>query len=270
MKRFFLFLLTVLLAVRCLPAQELPPAGEENPGEPLWEESREWGASLSVQYASHYFDKGAYANTDPVFQLDLEVTWKDFFLGATGMLDCTDQNDYRHTFEEWDWTIGWRPVLGGEWGGPVQGLDFQLAYVRYVYPRSRESDSQEINLAVNAQCFLAPGIDLYYDFEDSLFYGNLNLSHTVELADSLAWNLGTQLWWGNHRFQLRDFDLRENAPFSLVAETSLDYSLAEGITVSPFAAGGWALGHKMRETWKEAEDQSAFNWVAGVSLTLEF
>ena len=123
---------------------------------------------------------------------------------------------------------------------------------------------------MNAQSFLSPGIDLYYDFEDSLFYGNLNLSHTVELADSLAWNLGTQLWWGNHRFQLRDFDLRENAPFSLVAETSLDYSLAEGITVSPFAAGGWALGHKMRECWKEAEGQSAFNWVAGVSLTLEF
>lgn len=270
MKRFFLFLLTVLATVSCLNAQESPLSETPLPVEELQEEERKWGASLSVSYASHYFDKGAYSNTDPIFQGDLEVTWKEFFLGVTGILDCTDQNDHRQSFEEWDWTVGWRPVLGGEWEGPIQGLEFQLAYVRYVYPQSRGEDSQEINLAVNAQTLLSPGIDLYYDFKDSFFYGNLNLSHTVELAESLAWNLGAQLWWGNHRFQLRDFEVRENAPFSLVAETSLEYTLREGISFGPFAAGGWALGHKMRESWKEAEDQSAFNWVAGLSLNLEF
>ncbi|MGN0867459.1 MAG: hypothetical protein ACI4SG_07295 [Oligosphaeraceae bacterium] len=270
MKRFFLFLLTVLATVGCLNAQEIPLSGNALPEEELQGEERDWGVALSVSYASHYFDKGVYANTEPIFQGDLEVTWKDFFLGVTGMLDCTDMNDHRQSFEEWDWTIGWRPVLGGEWEGPVQGVEFQVAYMRYVYPRSREDDSHEINLAMNVQTFLTPGIDLYYDFEDSIFYGNVNVSQTISLADRLDWNLGAQLWWGNHRFQLRDFEVRDNAPFSVVAETSLEYSLCDGISFGPFAAGGWALGHKMRECWKEADDQSAFNWVAGVCLNLEF
>ena len=270
MKRFFLFLLTVLATVGCLSAQEVPPSGTPLPEVEETGEEREWGVSLSVSYASHYFDKGVYANTDPIFQEDLEVTWKDFFLGVTGMLDCTDQNDHRQTFEELDWTVGWSPTLGGEWEGPVQGLDFKLAYVRYVYPRNRASDSQEINLAVNAQTLLSPGFDLYYDFEDSFFYGNLNLSHTFALADGLDWDLGAQLWWGNHRFQMRDFEVRDNAPFSLVTEISLTYILREGISFGPFASCGWALGHEMRDVWKEAEDQSAFNWVAGVKLNLEF
>ncbi|MCQ2402543.1 MAG: hypothetical protein MJ202_02305 [Lentisphaeria bacterium] len=261
MNRFFAIIATVVSAA--LFAQESASSLETGP-------EKEWGMSLALQYAGHYFDKGNYSNTDPVLQGDVEFTWKELFIGATGIYDLTDQNGHDRTFEEYDYIGGWRPSLGGDWDFFIKGLDFQIAYIHYVYPRSREDDSNEINIAVNAQCLLSPGVDLYWDFENDIAYGNFNVAHGIELAKKLTWNLEAQLWWGNRRFQERDFDVSRNSLVSVVAKTSLDYAVTDFLTIGPFVQCGRALGRQMRDSWKADKDQSAFNANYGVVLSMEF
>ncbi len=257
-------ILTIAVAVlgMGLCAQEAPSLETEA--------EKDWGVSLSLSYASQYFDKGSYVNPDPIFQGDFEFTWKELFVGATGFFDCTDANDHRQTFEEYDFTFGWQPSVGGDWDGFIKGLDFKFAYINYVYPRVREDDSNELNVAVNAQCLLSPGVDLYWDFEDDLWYGNLNVSHDIELADNVTWNLGGQLWWGNSHFQERDYELNRTSFISAVLETSVKFAINDYVTVGPFATCGWALGSKMRDNWREGDDQSAFNATFGINVGVEF
>ena len=262
MKKFLVIMM--LMTSVCLFAQDAKPELQA-------EEEKDWGISLGLTFARNYFDKGSYVNIDPIFQGDVEFTWKQLFVGATGFFDCTDQNDHRQSFEEYDFTAGWRPTLGGDWDFFIKGIDFQLAYIYYLYPRVREDDSNELNFAANLQCLLNPGVDIYWDFEDDLWYGNFNVSHDFTfMDDKLTWNIGSQLWWGNRRFQERDYEVSKNSAFSVVLETSLTYAITENISFGPFASCGWALGSQMRQAWKEPKHQSAFNATYGVALTVEF
>ncbi len=265
MKAFYsLFMAAILTAAMGLYAQEAAPEvapEEEAPAAVETEEEKDWSVSLGLQYSSHNFDKGAYSNAEPIFTGDIQVSWKGLFAGVTGIYDTTDYNDHEREFEEYDWTFGYE--------GSIAMFDYTLSYIHYSYPSAREDESNELSLAVNAQCLLNPGFEVYYDFEDSLVYGNLNIGHDFELCDQLTWTTGAQLWWGNKRFQLRDFDLYRNEAISAVVETSLDFSVNDYITFGPFASFGWALGHEMRNTWKEDPDMSAFNWTVGLALSVE-
>lgn len=237
--------------------------------------------ALSADLASRYFSEGAISNDEPTTQIDLSISLKDFTVGVWTCIDLTDRVGYGNEPEEWDYYVTYAPSIGGDWA-VIKGLDFTFGYWYYDYPRASEADSQELEFAVNAQCLLSPGIDLYWDFENDLFYGSLNASHETPLdfiSDKLTWENSCELWWGNSHYNcndnynwahMADEKTYKNCFFAFVWTTKFTFKIDEHFSFGPFLQLGYALDNDIRNEWKEDPMQNAVNFCWGANLSMEF
>lgn len=231
--------------------------------------------SLSLELRSRDFNEGFIDNPDWNFGHELELSWHGFFIGLWGQFDLSDVNDYKRSVSRWEYFVGYEHEF--ELDNSLESLTLGIEYLYNDINRDNSEDTQELTVYGNLGCFLEPGFEVTWDFENDVWYGNFNINYDYEFDGSLDWLSITntlELWWGNSRFNGGLHD--EGQPGYKSGLTSLVYTvgaecrIGESVNFGPFVQMAWALNKDIRQEWKDDPMNNAFNVCYGLALNITF
>ncbi len=244
------------------------------------EEETGWKPSLelSIDHTSRYMSEGNVGNPDPIDTIGLTVEFPvtddlALHLGGTAIYDETNACDNRRNVEEWDWNAGFTFTLNELPG--IGALEFNFDYIYYNYPRDKvhthDTDTKEYEIDINAtELFLSPGIVFVHDFENDVIKGNVNFTYELpldNLLENLSFECPFEFWAGNHQYT---GCTKGSTAYSFCTQPTLSYAINENLSVATYVQMGWALDSRVRNDWKDDENNNAFNACWGLNMTLSF
>jgi uncharacterized protein (TIGR02001 family) len=131
------------------------------------------------------------------------------------------------------------------------------------YALDGAEDTNELYVSATVNTMLSPTLAMYWDWdaaEEEGLYFTLDVSHTLELTEGLALNLGALVSYNLHSdYAVGDYAGLHNYELS----AGLDYTLTDALTVSP----SFTYSSGISDGGKDAIDSEI---LAGVNLTLAF
>ncbi len=124
-------------------------------------------------------------------------------------------------------------------------------------------DTNELYVSATVNTLLSPTLSMYWDWdaceEDGLYF-TLGVSHSLDLMEGLALNLGALVSYNQHSdYAVGDYSGFHNYELS----AGLDYALTDALTVSP----SFTFSSGIDDDAKEAIDTEI---LAGVNLSFAF
>lgn len=195
------------------------------------EEASSVSASLDIPVLSAYVWRGQVLNDEAVVQPSLTVEKGGFAINWWGNLNLTD-NVTGDEFEFSEHDIG----LSYSTHCPVTAADITLGVVNYDFPNqtfltaegndSLVDDTMEIYIAAAFNdVLLAPALSVSYDVKEADgFYGSLSISHSLNLTEDIALDLGASIgaadsdwssfyYGGDQDANFTDYSLTAAIPF---------------------------------------------------------
>ena len=230
-------------------------------------------ADLSIGLYSKYVWRGYELSKDSmVIQPTMAVSYKGFGFELWGNLD-TDQDarlydDTGSNWNETDMTLSYEGSYGM--------VGYSAGYIYYALEDIE--DTQEIFASISLDVITAPTLTVYRDMaEYPGWYTTLDFSHSFDLMEKLALNLGAKVSYlsVDDESTIADPD-DPNSSYSDfhdgVISLSLSYTVTENLVVSPEAYYSFALGSDARDILEEESadgDDSDF-FYGGVSASFSF
>jgi uncharacterized protein (TIGR02001 family) len=226
------------------------------------EEEETMQANIMLDLVSSYVWRGQIVNKEPCLQpaFGLETPC-GFGVSAWANLDLTDKNDHGGDFTEIDLTAGYAVPLEG-----MIGLEFGL--VAYTFPATSDKATYELFALCSFDCFLAPAIEFYYDFDQAEgFYCNVNINHGWEINEAFVVDAAMGIGFASDKYNTYYFgdDTIDDAFNDLNLSCTAAYDLTDNLTVGAGVAFSQLLDTKIRDAVK---DESQF--YGGLSLEYVF
>ncbi len=204
-------------------------------------------ASIDAPVVSGYLFRGLLLNDEPVFQPMVTVAAANGFAFYTwANMPLTDQNmfgkdnDDAFEFSEVDLIIEYSHNLG------LENACFSIGCAQYLYPdptyegAADAPPTRELYLVASYATFLSPTLSLYYDVDDNDggLYGNLKISHGLDLNEKISLGAYASVGWANSDYntyyvgyddsEMADLNVGVNAGYQITdtvsASASVTYS----------------------------------------------
>jgi hypothetical protein len=205
--------------------------------------------------------------------------WRGFDLsgGSPVAQAGADLSSGGFTFSYWsNWQLKDDIVLGSEVdSGEITETDIILDYSTDLgemlsvsigdiwYQLDGAEDTNELYVSATVNTLLSPTLSVYWDWDECKeegLYFTLGVSHSLDLMEGLALNLGALVGYNQHSdYAVGDYSGFHNYELS----ASLDYALTGALSVSP----SFTFSSGIDDDAKEAIDSEI---LAGVNLTFAF
>ncbi|ABA88273.1 hypothetical protein Pcar_1023 [Syntrophotalea carbinolica DSM 2380] len=206
------------------------------------------------------FDKYLWRGFDlsggmPVAQAGADLSTHGFTLGYWSNLQLKgDDGLPAGEITETDIVVSYAHDFGDMLSVTVGDIWYQLEGIE---------DTNELFVNATVNTLLAPTVSMYYDWdaaeEDGLFF-TFDVSHSLELMDSLTLNMGALVSYNLHS----DYSIGDYSGFHNVeASISFDYALSDQFTISP----SFVFSTPICSGAKDAIDTET---LGGVTLTFAF
>ncbi len=196
--------------------------------------------TLDVPVLSAYVWRGQVINKEAVLQPEVTISKNGFSLNWWGNLNLTDEaTGHEGEFSEHDIQVAY------EFACPITGADVKLGIVSYDFPNvteenslgniALENDTREafLNYAFS-DVLLSPTLNLYYDLKEANgFYGDIEISHSLSLAEKVELELSASLGaasdkWGTFYFVDGVKGLTDGS-----VGASLPIAISDNLTITP-------------------------------------
>jgi hypothetical protein len=205
--------------------------------------------------------------------------WRGFDLsgGSPVAQAGADLSSGGFTLSYWsNWQLKDDVVLGSEVdSGEITETDIVLDYSADIgemlslsvgdiwYQLDGMDDTNELYVGATVNTLLSPTLTMYWDWdecEEEGLYFTLDISHSMDLMEGLALNLGALVSYNLHS----DYAVGNYSGFhNYELSASLDYALTDALSVSP----SFTFSSGIDDDAKEAIDTEI---LAGVNLTFAF
>lgn len=250
---------TVLWCVAIWTAGAAMPAQAEN--NPI-------SIGITADFFGKYVWRGQNLNDAAVFQPGVSASWAGLTGSVWGNLDLTDENDNRHEFTEYDFTLSYSAAVPG-----IDGVGFTVGAIQYVFP-SVGNDTLEAFWGFSFDLPLAPSITVYHDVDEANgTYASFGLSHTIEKLFELSpdlpvgMTLSTAIGWGDDGFNEYYWGVDDSKFTDLTVKAAFPMTMW-GWTVSPNVS----YVHLISKTIRRADtyDTKSDYVFAGVNISKTF
>jgi len=230
-------------------------------------------ADLTVGFYSKYVWRGyELSKGSMVIQPSMTVGYKGFGFNLWGNLD-TDQDetlfgDTGSNWNETDMTISY--------DGSYGMVGYSAGYIYYALDAA--DDTQELYGGISLDVITAPTLTVYRDMAKYPgWYLSLDFSHSFDLMEKLALNLGAKVsyLWTDDESTLAD-PTDPNSSYSAfhdgVISLSLSYTVIENLVISPEAYYSFPLSSDAKDVLKEASadgDDAGF-FYGGIAANFSF
>lgn len=217
----------------------------------------------SVGFFTQYVSRGLVISNEPVLQPELSLGWHGWRLGVWNNVDLTDGNVAPWRLIETDWTLSY--------GRRAGQFDLEAGYIYYTFPNLHVDDTQEVYGAATLDTFLAPTVEVYYDFDEvGGTYSTFAVSHCVPLGfqvkgSDVGVNLLAGVGYGDANYLAGCFDCNHAGFVDLLLSAELPMYLGSGWSVVPSLNYMQVLDRDLRE--QTAPSDALFG---GLSLATEF
>lgn len=187
---------------------------------------------------SKYVWRGLEINEDPVLQPSMTVAYGGFSFNVWGNMDLTDFGEdeciYTSDCESRAWQFT-EIDLTLDYTHSFDKFTVGAGVISYQFPNWDESeDTHEVYLAMSYDCLLAPGLTIYYDFDEvEGFYANFSLGHSFAINDKVGIDLSGSIGYGDSDYNEAYFGVDDGALVDVNCSIAIPYQVTDKISISP-------------------------------------